>query len=1028
MIYALSQYVWTYITWNSLIAISLVGLIFFFRRQSWLQTRPELQRWLWVGVLLKLAIPPLFDLPVLSEQVAFVEPVDRQQVVSSASEMLQTATIESARPESSFVTDDASTEFREHDPIPSSSIAPSAPEWQAEESFATSAAPMESGRPPLVTSSDAFRDDNVPTLSPRSNAATAVISAIGPHQIARVFATIWLVVSVAFACWVLRQMFLCKRFLAHCWISDSLSAMAVEIARTERLRRTSQVLVSPVACSPALVGFLRPVIVISEATHQELTEEELAAVLAHELTHYQRRDHLVTLMALMIRTFMWWNPISWLAFRELRHSQELACDAQVLAGSISRSAYARALWSVISQADRQVPVISLSMATPSSRVAERFQMLKSRHMPTGRLPYVGLAIAMLLMQLQLVSARSTAQASSERRTADTTVDNEKLEKPVSARLQKRHNIPTGQHLFTERGCNKCHEVYRDREDYSQRPYIQKPFARFRDSSDGSPFYGAFWNSEREVYVRPENVPADSPPHLFGRFNVTKWPIKTRTFDDDYFRESVLDETKCIVVGAEFERKPREFKEPTSAETESLLAYVKSLSDSPDLAAPYSDDIRSSDAAVLRRVNAIFARFGGMTGTDAGGVNGGAMTDPTGARNHQILLTNIPPAPLLRDVERELTKLQRPFDLWVWGNSDIDEGFIKMMANSQLDQLLLSAEDCPPETFRFLAPLKDQLKALEISVSPEDAEELGQVLAPFEQLRSLRLTGYSNQLLQNVARLPRLQRLSVSLPTRSQDYEDMAYESLNTETIDSLSQSTTLQNLVLRVPREDDTSILPLGKIQPLRRLELPVTRIQDSVELAQLGHVTKLVLAINTEDTEGVLQSLSVHPALSVLSLSGSREIQDEDMLSLLPLADQLDLLDLQGCPNVTSWAFHGQDKARELSVVSRHFIPQSDAEWGAVKKLIKLGLDCSSSDWPPRPSLVLTQRWSGSAGDLASLSKIKNCASLTIEAPLDRESVVQISESLPKDISLYWRANANLSEADIGDLASGRPDAQQIP
>ena len=73
-------------------------------------------------------------------------------------------------------------------------------------------------------------------------------------------------------------------------------------------------------------GFFRPTIVLSRWMVTALDAQELETVLAHELAHHARRDHLITWWALFLRDAFCYLPSSTLTYQQLRNAQELACD------------------------------------------------------------------------------------------------------------------------------------------------------------------------------------------------------------------------------------------------------------------------------------------------------------------------------------------------------------------------------------------------------------------------------------------------------------------------------------------------------------------------------------------------------------------------------------------------------------------------------------------------------------------------------------------------------------------------------
>lgn len=82
---------------------------------------------------------------------------------------------------------------------------------------------------------------------------------------------------------------------------------------------------------PAVVGALRPMIVLPRDFGARFSAEEQALVLAHERQHLDRFDPMVNAATMGLRAVNWFNPLMHVAARALRIDQELACDAAVLA-------------------------------------------------------------------------------------------------------------------------------------------------------------------------------------------------------------------------------------------------------------------------------------------------------------------------------------------------------------------------------------------------------------------------------------------------------------------------------------------------------------------------------------------------------------------------------------------------------------------------------------------------------------------------------------------------------------------------
>lgn len=142
---------------------------------------------------------------------------------------------------------------------------------------------------------------------------------------------------------------------------------------------------------PAVVGALRPIILLPRDFDTRFSAEERTLVLAHEKTHLDRFDPLVNAAAMGLRAINWFNPLVHVASHALRIDQELACDASVLARHTnSQRAYAEAMLKSHTAAFH-VPV-GCAWHTPAFHsLKERILMLKCSPSRLGR----GLGLSLL---------------------------------------------------------------------------------------------------------------------------------------------------------------------------------------------------------------------------------------------------------------------------------------------------------------------------------------------------------------------------------------------------------------------------------------------------------------------------------------------------------------------------------------------------------------------------------------------------------------------------------------------------------
>jgi beta-lactamase regulating signal transducer with metallopeptidase domain len=121
--------------------------------------------------------------------------------------------------------------------------------------------------------------------------------------------------------------------------------MCGRLSRRLGLRCAPRVLLVHGPVSPMLwVGFGRPRVLLPADLAARLDGRRRAALLTHELAHLRRGDHRVRWLELATTAVYWWHPVAWVARRGLREAEEQCCDAWVVwLLPAARRAYADAL-------------------------------------------------------------------------------------------------------------------------------------------------------------------------------------------------------------------------------------------------------------------------------------------------------------------------------------------------------------------------------------------------------------------------------------------------------------------------------------------------------------------------------------------------------------------------------------------------------------------------------------------------------------------------------------------------------------
>jgi beta-lactamase regulating signal transducer with metallopeptidase domain len=61
-----------------------------------------------------------------------------------------------------------------------------------------------------------------------------------------------------------------------------------------------------------------------------MDDEQAGFALRHELSHYKRGDHIASILLSLLNAVYWFNPVVWIAFRQIRLDMETACDGAVV--------------------------------------------------------------------------------------------------------------------------------------------------------------------------------------------------------------------------------------------------------------------------------------------------------------------------------------------------------------------------------------------------------------------------------------------------------------------------------------------------------------------------------------------------------------------------------------------------------------------------------------------------------------------------------------------------------------------------
>ena len=147
--------------------------------------------------------------------------------------------------------------------------------------------------------------------------------------------------------------------------------------------------------TPMTFGLFSPVLVLPDAEYDEKT---LEYILAHELTHFHRRDIVRKWFALLVFALHWFNPLVYLFKRELEVLCELSCDEILIRrmGQTEKQEYGETLLKVAQNAAKLPTSMATGIAGDKKNLKERLMQIM-QYKKKGKIAGIAALLAALLL-------------------------------------------------------------------------------------------------------------------------------------------------------------------------------------------------------------------------------------------------------------------------------------------------------------------------------------------------------------------------------------------------------------------------------------------------------------------------------------------------------------------------------------------------------------------------------------------------------------------------------------------------------
>jgi beta-lactamase regulating signal transducer with metallopeptidase domain len=196
-------------------------------------------------------------------------------------------------------------------------------------------------------------------------------------------------------------------------VNESAEQVAEALRADLRLPAPVRLLQSEHVEAPVIMGWRRPALILPADVTDRLTPDMIAAVLAHEFAHIERRDYIANVLQSIVELVLFFSPaVAWMSTR-IREAREYCCDDAAIYRCGDPKHYVQALTTLASLATVNTVRPALGAAGPRLIVRVR-RLLQEETMPrfnSVRLIALAATLIVLVVTGIRVTAASAAYAS-----------------------------------------------------------------------------------------------------------------------------------------------------------------------------------------------------------------------------------------------------------------------------------------------------------------------------------------------------------------------------------------------------------------------------------------------------------------------------------------------------------------------------------------------------------------------------------------------------------------------------------------
>jgi beta-lactamase regulating signal transducer with metallopeptidase domain len=178
------------------------------------------------------------------------------------------------------------------------------------------------------------------------------------------------------------------------------------------IRKRLPLLITQDLSSPALLVSFRPKILLPLKFAKEATDAQAELALRHELTHYRRMDHLLCMLMDILSIIYWFNPVVWLAEKEIVSDMEIACDNRIVRNmeKDEKTRYASTILSMLSQRGDLPYALGMALTNTKNMAEKRIRGIYMKNKSKKGVKTSALLLALVMLAACFTTACQPASA------------------------------------------------------------------------------------------------------------------------------------------------------------------------------------------------------------------------------------------------------------------------------------------------------------------------------------------------------------------------------------------------------------------------------------------------------------------------------------------------------------------------------------------------------------------------------------------------------------------------------------------